>query len=531
MTRQPHQKAANAAPGRVTRFLRHALLNTGLCLLPAPCPAAAPPEIQFTVKHFSIEGASPLSPQALEAYLRPLQQRQYNLKQLQAVAHGLESVIREQGYPFYRVSLPPQTLDGGDVKLRISSFALGKVDVAGNHYFTKDNILGSMPALAASQSPNTQQLSENLKVANKHPSKQLSLTFKQGEMEDQVDAKINVAEQRPYQASLMFNTLGTQGTGSIRMTGALQHSNLWGLDHVLNGSYTTSPDHADKVEQYGFSYSMPLYRMKSWLSGYYAHSNVNNGLVATDLTVTGSGEMAGLHYQQFLPKFDNYEHWLDVGLDNRYFINDVQFFNNQVGANVRSAPVSVLYKAEFPWQNVHAGYHLQWVGNTGIGDHNSQADYSAARANARQDWNLFRYGANVSANFNQWLVQTLFSAQYTDDTLIAGEQLGVGGSYDVRGYQERETSADTGEIVKLEITTPTWQQINLFAFYDYGHGYQNQPLQGELKDWNLSSTGVGASWQWRDNVMAKIAYANALNNAITTQAGDGRIHASIVLRY
>ncbi len=532
MTLQHYQKTGTTVSKRLTRLLRHLLINACIGLPATPGTAAAtPPEIKFTVKHFAVDGTSPLSQQAIADYLQPLEQRQYNLKQLQEVAHGLELAIHDQGHPFYRVSLPPQTLDGGEVKLHIVAFTLGKIDVAGNSHFTKDNIIASMPGLAVAQSPNTKNLSEHLKVTNKHPAKQLSLTFKKSQKNDQIDAKINVAEQRPFQTSVMLNTVGTQGTGNFRLTGALQHSNLWGLDHIINGSYATSPDHADKVEQYGVSYSLPLYRLKSWLSGYYAHSNINNGTVATDLAITGSGEMAGMHYQQLLPKLGQYEHWLDLGIDNRYFLNDVQFQNIQIGANVRSLPVSVLYKAEYPWQNTHINYHVQWVGNTGIGDDNSQDAYRAARLNAKQNWNLLRYGASLLVNVRQWLIQTQFNAQYSDDYLIAGEQLGIGGSYDVRGYQERETSADTGEIVKFEITTPTWQKINLFAFYDYGHGYQNMALPGGLTDWNLSSTGVGASWQWQDHIMAKIAVANALNNAVTTRAGDSRIHASIVLRY
>ncbi|MDD2725048.1 MAG: ShlB/FhaC/HecB family hemolysin secretion/activation protein [Methylovulum sp.] len=512
------------------RLLRPVLVGI-FCLSSPLSLTAAPQTIQFMVRHFTVEGASPLPLKVQEDYFQALQQRQYTLKTLQEVGKGLELKIREQGYPFYRVILPPQTLDNGDVKLRIVSFVLGEVSVEGNHYFSKDNILASLPGLQSAGSPDTQDLAESIKVANKHPSKQLQLTFKQSEKADRVDAKINVAEQRPYQASLILNTVGTKSTGNFRMTGALQHSNLWGLDHIFNGSYTTSPDHADSVEQYGSSYSLPIYALKGWLSAYYAFSNVNNGTVASDFTVTGSGEMYGLHYQQFLPKWGRYEHWLDVGFDNRYFINDIQFQSNQIGKNVRSVPLSLLYKAEYPWRNSHFGYHVQWVGNTGVGDHNDQADYLAVQQNANQDWNLLRYGGNFSVNFQQWLIQTVFTAQYSQDALIAGEQIGVGGSYDVRGYQERETSADRGEIVKFEITTPTWQQFNLFAFYDYGHGRMENHAAGRFNDWSLSSTGVGASWQWQNYVQAKIAVANALDDAVTTRAGDSRIHASIVLRY
>ncbi len=516
------------------RLIRPVLITASLCLIPQVfCQAAAPQEFKFNVKHFSVEGLSPLSQAFIDDYFKSLQNRSYTLKDLQDVSKALEQIIREQGYPFYRVIVPPQTLGSGDIKLQVISFTLGETEVTGNQYFTKNNIIASLPVLNKPESPNTQALAEAIKVANKHPSKQVQVTFKSGKAPDTLDANIAVSERRPYQSSLIANNYGTPSSGDYRLTGVLQYSNLWGLDHIVNASYSTSPDHADTVQQYGGSYSLPIYRLKGWLSAYYANSSVNTGTVATDLTVTGSGEMYGIHYQQFLPKLGNYEHSLDLGIDNRYFINDVQFQNTQIGANVRSAPFSVMYKGEYPWQNTHTGYFVQWVGNTDFGGHNNQAQYQAARLNAKQNWDLLRYGSNLSVVFKEWLIQTSLTGQHSHSPLIAGEQLGIGGSFDVRGYEQRETGADSGEIVKFELTTPAWQKINLFAFYDYGHGRLQSTTPGQTKDWNLSGTGIGARYQWREYFMGNIAFATALDTVEngTTKAGNNRIHANIVFKY
>lgn len=540
MKKQP--KMANNIHGFKARLLRPALIAAVLCLTPhTTCLAAAPKEFKFDVKHFSVEGLSPLSQAFLKDYFQPLQNRPYTLKELQGVSKALEQIIREQGYPFYRVIVPPQTLDSGEIKLQVISFTLGEIEVSGNHYFDRDNIIASLPILTKTESPNTQDLSEAIKAANKHPSKQLQVTFKPSKSADKLDADVAVSEQRPYQASLIANNYGTPTSGDYRLTGALQYSNLWGLDHVVNGSYSTSPDHADSVQQYGGSYSLPIYRLKGWLSAYYANSSVNTGTVATDLTVTGSGEMYGIHYQQFLPKFGAYEHSLDLGIDNRFFINDIQFRNTQVGANVRSAPFSVMYKGEYPWQNTRTGYYIQWLGNTNFGGHNTETHYQAARLGAKQNWDLLRYGSNFSVNFNDWMLFTSLTGQHSDNPLIAGEQLGLGGSFDVRGYEQRETGADSGQIVKFEVTTPTLpalsfiedQKVNLFAFYDYGHGHLQSTTIGQTKDWSLSGTGIGMRYQWRDHFMGNIAFANALDTveAGTTKAGNNRIHANIVFKY
>ena len=58
------------------RLARSTLITAGLCLIPqAFCLAAAPQEFKFNVKHFSVEGLSPLSQSFIDDYFKPLQNR------------------------------------------------------------------------------------------------------------------------------------------------------------------------------------------------------------------------------------------------------------------------------------------------------------------------------------------------------------------------------------------------------------------------------------------------------------------------
>lgn len=492
----------------------------------------APKEFKFNVKSLTVEGPSPLSQTLIDKFTKPLQNRAYSLKDLQEISKSLEQKIHEQGYPFYRVIVPPQTLSQGDVKLQIISFTLGEIEVDGNKYFSNDNILASIPILKKTKSPNTQDLSDAIQVTNRHPSKQLQVIFSPGKNQDKLDAKISVNEQRPLQMLLSANNFGTPTSGDYRLTGEMQYSNLWGKDHVVNGSFSTSPDHASSVRQFGGSYSFPIYQLNGWLSAYYAESTVNVGTVATNLTVTGAGKMHGIHYQQYLPSIGRYEHSLNLGIDNRYFINDIQFQSTQIGDNVRSTPFSALYRGQLPWENTQINYYIQWVNNTDLGNHNTQAHYLANRLNSQQDWNLIRYGGNFLANVNNWAFQTTLIGQQSQYSLIAGEQLGIGGSFDVRGYNQRETGADSGQIVKFETITPPWHYVNLFAFFDYGHGSLHHTTQNQVKNWSLGSVGIGARFQWKEYGMGNITYANALKTADagTTEAGDSRIHFNVVYK-
>ena len=527
---------------RLNQFSRFLLIIVGLALaFSNHCFAIsknAPLEFKFIVKHFKVEGLSPLSEDFINDYFKALNNQLYSLKDLQTISKDLEKVIQNQGYPFYKVVLPPQKLSNGDIKLQVMAFTLGKIEVKGSEYFSNENIIASLPILQKlAYSPNTNEISAAIRVANKHPSKLVQMTFKASDNPDKLDADVVVSDHRPFQATLTANNYGTRTSGEYRLIGALQYSNLWGLDHIINGSYSTSPDHADSVQQYGANYSLPIYKLKGWLSLYFANSSISTGNVGSDLQITGAGEMYGMHYQQFLPKFGAYEHSLDAGIDNRYFINDVQFGNQQIGGNVRSVPFSLLYKGEYLWKNTHSGYYLQWVSNTDYGSHNTEAFYLANRQNAHQNWDLFRYGANFSFNFNEWLFQTTLTGQDSHYSLIAGEELGIGGSYDVRGYAQRETGADNGQIVKIEISTPRWQQMNLFGFFDYGHGQLQNPTPDQTREWNLRGTGIGARVSVGEYFTGNITFATALDSVPNlglsggTVAGDNRIHANIVFKY
>ena len=524
-----------------SRLGKWVLIATSLWFIPAAlCQAAAPKEFSFNIKHFSVEGLSPLSHAFIDDYFKPLQNRTYTLKELHDVCKALEKVIHQKGYLFYQVIVPQQTMAAGNVKLKVMAFKLAKVNVTGNKYFSKDNIFASLPILKKSSSPNAVDLTEAIKVANKHPSKQVQITFKSSKSPDEIEADIAVTDHRPYQATLTGNNYGTSSSGGYRLIGALQYSNLFGLDHIVNASYSISPDHLETVKQYGGSYSLPIYQMKGWLSAYYSNSSVNTGTVATNITVTGSGEMFGLHYQQYLPKWGKYEHSLDVGIDSHYFINNVLVNTIQEGSTVRSTPFSALYKGDYPWLNTYTSYYLQWVANTAMGSQNNQSDYwnasegKGARFDAKQDWQLMRYGGNFSVNVKEWLLQTNLTGQQSPNPLIAGEQLGIGGSYDVRGYSQRETAADSAQIIKLEVTTPTWEKTSLFSFFDYGHGHQQSITPGQVKDYSLSGAGIGTRYQWRDYFMGNVTYANALDTAPEaggTKAGANRIYAMIVFKY
>lgn len=496
-----------------------------------------PSAITFPISTFLIDGETPIPESELQPLISNFENKQYGLSDLYEVSKEIEQFIRKKGFSFYRVTLPPQSLSDGSVTFKLVSFALGDVEIQGNRYFSEENIIRSLPSLQQGQSPNTQKLAQEVAVANHHPHKKTSIIFKQSDTADNVSVQLEVIEQKPFNVFISANNTGADSTGNARLTTGFQHSNLWGLDHNLNMSYTTSPNHFSEVSQYSASYSLPLYKAGGWLTTYYSKSDVDSGHISLGggigLDVSGSGEMYGLHYLHFLPKINDYEHTLDIGIDNRLFDNTIFLTGiGNIATDVRSTPITLLYKGNTSVKSVQLSHNVSWSKNTGLGSLNENTDYTATRANSSEDWDLIRYGLLATKSINDWTLRANFKGQYSSEPLISGEQFGLGGAYSVRGYNEREANMDIGNSVSFEVYTPPWKNLTFLGFVDYGKGRNHDAAAGNVnKDVKLGSFGLGFRWQWQQYILTSIDIGRTLAAVGDTADNHNHAHANIVIQF
>ena len=237
------------------------------------------PVIHFNVTAFIVEGENPLTKAETDEVLKPFLGEQAGVEGLHAAASALEVALVKAGHSFHRVALPPQTLEAGQVRLTVVVFKLANIDVNGNKFFSNENILRSLPGLQSGTVPRTKELSKELVLANEHVAKEITIRIKQSKVPDSVDAVLEVQDHKPWSFFGVLNNIGTEETGQYRLSLGYQHSNLLDLDDTLTLSYTTSPDHAPDVKQYGASYRLPLYFLSGSVGIYYSRSDVNSGQV------------------------------------------------------------------------------------------------------------------------------------------------------------------------------------------------------------------------------------------------------------
>lgn len=512
------------------RGLRH--LWTGLLFLAAlGVGHAYAADARFAVQGFAIEGELPIAQERALAVVTPFAGPAVGIEQLQAAASALETELAARGFPFYRVILPPQSLEG-TVTLRVLPFRLGNVAVSGNTHFSTENVLRSLPAMKKGESPNISAIGRNRSAANEHPSKQLDITFRQSDVPDSVDADVKVTDERPLGFFVGLNNTGDRRTGNWRATLGAQHTNLWNLDHSVTATYTTSPEKTSDVKQYGIYYRMPFYAVSGALTLFYAYSDVNSGTVANAFEVSGRGRFSGLHWRQHLVPRGAYSHSIEAGLDDRFFDNNVVFGGTQIGVDVRSRPVSLTYLGRFDLTDAVLSGSVQYAHNLNGGSDNNDAAYSGNRAGAARDWNALRYTLDGSWRIAPWTLSVRVRGQYADEPLIPGEQFGLGGANSIRGLRERETTGETGITVTAEGLMPLpWEGFNAIVFVDAGEVRVKDAVAGQLGRVGAASVGIGLRWSIARHFYLAIDGAQVLDGTANSLPGDRRAHLTLVYKF
>ncbi|HEU0289514.1 MAG TPA: POTRA domain-containing protein [Burkholderiales bacterium] len=495
-------------------------------------PAVSP---KFEIRRYLTEGNTLLAQEEVDRVLAPFVGQDKDFGDVQKALEALQTSYQAAGYGSVEVRLPEQELERGEVRFNVIEVKVGKITIEGNEHFTAQNIRRSVPSLREGTTPNTKEIGESMRLANENPSKQSAVLLRGAEREGVVDATIRVADVNPQRWSASFDNTGNSSTGQTRLGIAYQHSNLFDLDHILTTQYITSPADFKNVNVYGIGYKIPLYANGDSIDFVAGYSNVDSGTVQGLFLVSGKGAIYGARYNQALPKWGDLEHKLVYGLDYRAYQNKVTQTSSSdpLVPDITVHPVSLTYSASARGTGQDLSFYTNVARNIAGGSDGQDDDFQkpGARPGGKADYLLYRAGFNyVRVVGGDWQLRANFSAQYTDDALVAPEQFGIGGADSVRGFNERYVSNDKGHRASLEIYTPDWSKsmgledgrLRYLAFYDTGGLHRNYPLATEQAATHLDSAGLGLRMNYKNYFTARLDVAIVLHDGSGFNPPDSR---------
>jgi hemolysin activation/secretion protein len=184
---------------------------------------------------------------------------------------------------------------------------------------------------------------------------------------------------------------------------------------------------------------------------------------------------------------------------------------------------------------------------------------SGVRANSDRDFVIYTTTANHSQYLDPDKIQRAtgsFRWINPNERLVPAKMTTFGGMYSVRGYKESRIVADGGVIVSVQYEydlvkrdrsryarseeagvpvakdRPWLKKLAPLVFYDHGRTKVEETRStGEKGDQDLSSVGVGALVELGDNFSGAVYYGYPLVSTHDTDAGDGRVNISLMMRW
>ncbi len=506
---------------------------------------------QVRIEHFQVKGNTLLESGLIERLLNPLKGENRSYADIQGAMASLEGAYRSAGYGAVRVITPKQDITNGTVTFQVFEAVVDKVTLNGNRYYDNNNIRNSLPALTEGSTPSARALSENLRLANENPTRQMEIVFSQGKQENTVDAEIDVQDSSPHKVFATLDNTGSPSTGMYRIGVGYQHNNLFNRDQAMTLNYITSPGHVSDVTQLSGSYRFPLYALGDSMDLIAAHSGSDAGTSPIVggylLTFSGKGNVYGVHYNHFLPRNGDYASKIIAGLDYRSYFNNCLINGTAVcgavGNDLVIHPLSITYGGTLTKHAYVADYSTAIVHNLSGGVHGGSGDFSAARgAGAKADYSLLRFNGSLTGVLpKEWQYRVAGNMQYTRDAIVSYEDIGLVGANAVRGFIEREVSNDKGIVVNFELYTPDLiqktdlpnQSFRLLGFIDRARGW-NVPLPGEVmvRD-SVGSMGFGLRYSFGKNITTRfdLSRVTKAGSSTNTKTGDKRGQFGVMVNW
>ena len=431
-------------------------------------------------------------------------------------------------------SYAPPVLASAVVESQQRCLNVTSVTVEGNQKMSEAQILRLLPVLQE-KTVNVDKLSSQIQLANDTQAVNLKADFKSNKSGG-FDVVIKVAELKENYNIVAVNNTGNDYSGDWRLNYTYVDTNLTKQADTLGIATVTSPGNWDQVKQAAVVYRQILPKSGDSFYFSYSYSDVDLGQIANfgalSMNATGKGQAYGLHYQKNITYMADKKEFVDFGFDYKkyqdaqdYTLSGASILTAGTDFNVKTFGVNYV-NSKRGVRNAVA-YNIGYVTNM----NGNQAEYNAYRYGSDTHFNIFKAGVNQQYKFkSDWIASLRVNAQYTKNNLLSTEQLGAGGTDTVRGFDEREISADNGYIANVEFYTPEIAKGQRFVlFTDMAHLFNNRTNVGELKNDTIASVGIGYRYSNpKSGWSAALDYGHIIDD-IENKAdqGSGKLHLAV----
>lgn len=500
----------------------------------------------FDISRVEIEGATRLPAIELGKVTKRYDNRCIDVADITTLLKAITEVYLDRGFVTSRAYVPPQDIAGTRLlRLVVVEGTISDIYLNGQPGGRNSSFATAFPGVKG-EVANIRDIEQGLDQINRLSSNDAKTSMLPGK--DDGTSILNV-ENKPtkrWYASISNNNLGQESTGYSQTNVSFGFDDLLGINDQLGISYGRSgPDYPWDDDGRGHSKSYSVNTSVPY--GYWTFS-ANGSWYEYDSTIpgnfgpietSGNSGQVGFGIDRVILRDKDSITTLRGGLTHKQ--TDNFLLGNRIEVGSRRYTIGSLGLSRS--QRILGGViALDFALDKGLDlfDAVEAGEPGAGTADPR----FLKVNTTISATRpfeatgQRFELTTLLNAQYSPDNMFGAEQIGLGGSSNVRGPRESVIFGNNGFFSRNELTwrTMPWEGTSLapvlgelrpYLGLDYGRVFSQDRFDipdGHLASWTVGAKLVGG------NISADFGYSQAFSSSVNHGRGN-LIFASVTARW
>jgi hemolysin activation/secretion protein len=521
----------------------HAETNAAQAATPATEDTKLSSQLRVYVREFRFKGNTVFTDKQLAALVAQYVGREITSEDLEEARRSITLFYVSAGFVNSGAILEDQDIQGGIITFKIVEGVLSSIDLKGNKWLRSSYLKDRIQAHAGPPL-NMNRLKEGLELLRENPNvMQINAELQPGASPGESILDMSVKERQPFRLALQIDNHRPPSVGAEQITLLAADENVSGHSDPLSLAYGIAHNGQDGFEFSGDenisgSYAFPFTR---WDSTIEFHGSKNDTSIVEEpfnpLDITSETSSYGITIRQ--PVYQTLSREVALSITGERRQNETFLkgkpFNLSPGAINGEMTVSVLrFSQEWIERSQEQVLALRSTFNLGVDVLGATVNNSSRDGEFLSWLGQFQYVRRLFHTANQVIVRT--DVQWTDDPLLALEQISVGGSSSVRGYRENQLVRDRGVVSSLEFHIPVLSDksgaalVQLAPFFDYGGAWEaagNSP-----RPTSIYSAGIGLLLTPNQHVYGELYWGHPFVDVKTSNnnAQDLGLHFKVVLR-
>lgn len=464
----------------------------------------------LAVKRIQFEGNQLFDQTALDKVVAEFGEIQ-TLGQLRAVMNRVTAFYQAQGYPLVLLSLPPQKVPDGVVRVQVLESKVSRLALENQSRLRENVVQGYLQKIPQNQ-PLYQPTSERALLLMKDlaGTDYVGYRLAKGEQVGESILGVELQPAKLISGNVMSDNHGSKTTGEWRTRASLNLNSLFGRGERVALQAMSS----FKGLNYGrVGLELPLGYDGLSLSSNYAHTRYELGGAFRNLNAEGTADSVDVGLRYPLLRTNSKNLWLSAGGEHRKLKDEV----NSTHTDTRKRLISGNFALNGNIDGANGSTQFGLTNTFGrLAIQSADARELDARS-AKTQGGYYKLNLNASRTqflSEQWTAIASLNAQWANKNLDSAEQMSLGGAEAISAYHSGDLSVDRGLTGQLELRYALNNLVSFSGFYDVGAGkVRAKPYIQEKNHFVLQGAGVGVNINYKGFFLqSKVAYA--INNPL-----------------